>query len=83
MTRLLLVTVAMLTLTACKELYEEENLLISDSIKFIGNAALKRGCISANERGALFALNGILERRKSTHRIVWWDLPREACNEKR
>jgi hypothetical protein len=58
---------------------EEENLLISNSLKLIGNAADRRGCVSDDERRGLFSLNGILEKRNSTHRIVMWQLPTARC----
>ena len=58
---------------------ERENLLISGGLKALANSALKRDCMSGEERGALYSLNGILERRGSTHRIVMWKLPTSTC----
>jgi hypothetical protein len=88
MTRIILALAATLSLVGCTDqlngdpFNEKENLLISNSLKLIGNAADKRGCISSDERIGLFQLNDILTRRRSTHRIVMWSLPSATCNER-
>ena len=84
MRRILIAAAAAAALAGCSssEWNEEENLLISNGIKLIANAADRRGCISNGERRGLFLLNGVLEKRNSTHRIVGWQLPTVDCREK-
>jgi hypothetical protein len=67
------------SLTACDERNEAENRQLSSGLKNIANGALKRGCITDAEIAGLKQINGVLEERKSTHRIVMWDLPKR-CN---
>ena len=80
--KLFLAVVAVaLPLSGCDlvEWNEGENRLISDSLKVLANASLKRGCYQVDEVPALYALNNILVERKSTHRIVMWTLPQKPC----
>ena len=85
MMKWIVIAVTAATLAGCSwsEWNEEENRLISHGLKLIGNAADRRGCICDDERRALFSLNGILEKRKSTHRIVMWQLPTARCRDEK
>jgi hypothetical protein len=70
-----------LSLTACEgeERNGAENRQLSTGLKNIANAATKRACITDAEMAGLNQINGVLEERKSKHRIVMWDLPKK-CN---
>ena len=78
---LLAVVVVALPLSGCEpyEWREDENKVISNSLKVLGAAASKRGCYQVGEIPALYSLNNILVERKSTHRIVIWSLPEKPC----
>jgi hypothetical protein len=76
MMKRIVIAVAAATLAGCSssEPDEEENRLIGNSIKQLGNAhANTCRCVSVYEQDALSGLNSILEKRKSKYRIVMWD----------
>jgi hypothetical protein len=58
---------------------ENQNRIISDSLKIFGGSVDRSHCVTPDEISAFEALNGILQKRKSVYRIVAWDWPNHYC----